>query len=136
MIVTEPQLTLRETLENGLQMAMVGAWVCIGDASDDGLRGIIGFDRITRDDAELHVFGCPRFLTRRILRAAGEVMFSGYDVKRITAHMRASNTPLHRVAERLGFVREGQIRRYYGEEDAVIYGLLREDYPHGFQQTP
>ncbi len=134
MIRLAPELT--DVLERGLDMVLCGYWTILADYDDEGVRGLMAFDKITATDCEIHPFGQRGFLSRALLRAAGELVFSAYNVERVTAHMRASNTTLHRVAERLGFVMEGRPRKYYGDEDAVMYGLLKEDYPHGFQQTP
>ena len=38
-----------------------------------------------------------------------------------------SNTRAIRLNEGLGFVREGLVRRGFGNDNAVILGLLRED---------
>lgn len=131
MIVVDNHLA--PEIEAGLCIRLLGQFVVMADVRDGKIHGLIAFDRITSTDAEMHVLGRAGFLTRGILREAGRLMFGRYGVQRVTAHMRAGNECLHRVAERLGFVQEGLARRYYGDENAVIYGLLREDYAHGHE---
>jgi RimJ/RimL family protein N-acetyltransferase len=117
-------------------MQFAGYWAIVADYSDDGVRGMVAFDNITATDCRMHLLGHKGFITRGLLPSASGLVFSEYNVELVTATMRASNIALHRVAESIGFVREGVLRRYYGDEDAALYGLLREDYPDGFQQAP
>lgn len=46
---------------------------------------------------------------------------------RMTAQTRSSNKHAQNFLMRLGFEREGALRNWYGEDDAVIFGLLRTE---------
>lgn len=39
-----------------------------------------------------------------------------------------------RLAQKLGFRKEGILRRYYGDEDADVFGLLKEELTHGLRR--
>lgn len=127
-----------DLIEKALGVVLWPDAVCIAAIGADGIRGVISFDKITTTDAEMQAVGATGFMSRRLLQYAGDLMFGVYGLKRITAYMRPANTYLHAVAKRAGFVEEGRIRKFYPDGvDAVIFGLLKEDYPyHGrFQQT-
>jgi ribosomal-protein-serine acetyltransferase len=82
----------------------------------------------------MHAAGAPGFLTAGLLREAGRVMFDVLQVQRVTIRCRASNLALQAAAERCGFKREGLMRRFFGDEDAAILGLLSTEYRFNVQR--
>ena len=46
---------------------------------------------------------------------------------RITTRTRVSNLYVRRVLEHHGWKQEGTLRCWYDDEDAAIYGLVRDD---------
>ncbi len=128
-----------DLLEKALGITLWDDAVCIAEVGADGIKGVLTFDKITTTDCEMQAVGQTGFMSRRLLQYAGELMFGVYGLRRITVYMRPQNTVLHRVAERAGFVHEGRIRKFYPDGvDALIFGLLREDYRYGKQwrQSP
>ena len=71
----------------------------------------------------------PRWATRSTIAKLMSWPFGQLGCRRLTTLIAASNTRAIRFNEGLGFQREGLIRKAYGDEDAVILGLLREDLP-------
>ena len=70
----------------------------------------------------------PRWLQRGVLRSLADYVFRQLDCQRLEAHLSERNRPAARLLERLGFEREGSMRRAWDGVDAtLIYGLLRED---------
>lgn len=69
------------------------------------------------------------------MRALIDHLFAHEGVRRIFAEIDADNAPSIALAERLGFVREGVLRRHEithkGLCDMAIYGLLRSDWHQG-----
>lgn len=68
------------------------------------------------------------------IRTAMAAVIRGDDyhsLHKLYAHIALPNTPAHRLAERLGFKKEGQLRSalcYSGEwTDIVVYGVLAEE---------
>jgi RimJ/RimL family protein N-acetyltransferase len=52
--------------------------------------------------------------------------------RRATFRTRADNQAAIAAMARLGAREEGRLRKYYpGDVDAVVFGLLKEDYPYG-----
>lgn len=70
----------------------------------------------------------PRWLTPRLVTAILDYPFGQLACRRMT-----SVTPSHaagalRFIEKFGFIREGLVRRGFGTDDAIISGLLAEEW--------
>ncbi len=69
------------------------------------------------------------------LAVIGEAFSCCPQLQKIRSHTDAENTPSMRVLEKLGFLREGVLRRNQFVKgrlvDEAIYGLLREDWKTG-----
>jgi RimJ/RimL family protein N-acetyltransferase len=71
----------------------------------------------------------PTWATRTSIAAMLAYPFVQLGVRRIMTVIAASNTRAIRVNEHLGFKLEGRCRYGCGDEDALIFGLLREETP-------
>ena len=70
----------------------------------------------------------PKVLTRSRIRLLFRYPFEQLGVSRISCVIAASNSRSRRVVEGLGWTEEGTVRKFYADnEDAKIYGMLRED---------
>ena len=69
----------------------------------------------------------PAWAKRVTIAALLGYPFDQLQVNRVTTYTRKSNERALRLNAGLGFVREGIVRQGYGDEDAVIMGLLRSD---------
>lgn len=129
---------LREPLERGLGIQLHGACTFVGVIGEQGVRGILGFDKISHTDCEMHALGVRGFMTHALLLVAGHWMFdaspNGWGVTRITARIPSRNTLLIRAALKAGFRQEGRQRKFYGTDDAIVLGLLASEYRYGNQQ--
>jgi len=99
------------------------------DATGSITAGFI-FQNWTRHDIEMSVaaISIPRTLLRAVYRYAVEQL----GCRRVTFRVRSSDLKTQESAQRLGAKWEGRIRRFYSDsEDAVILGILKEDFPHG-----
>jgi RimJ/RimL family protein N-acetyltransferase len=106
-----------------------GEWFqCIGVEDNGQLCGVAVFNDYTRDNIEMTVATTGRgWAARRMLRAVFRYPFEQLNVSRVTAHVRESNRKALKVAKAAGFREEGRQRRWFGDETAVVLGLLRED---------
>lgn len=84
------------------------------------------FNDYTGENIELSVVA-EGIIPRRFLQFCAEYAFNHVGCVRVTARSRASNTRVASLAKRLGFTQEGRLRRFYGDEDAILYGLLRDE---------
>jgi RimJ/RimL family protein N-acetyltransferase len=53
------------------------------------------------------------------------------NAERITAFVDSTNMRSVRLIEAMGFTREGCIRRHFGDRDAFVYGLLKDEFYGG-----
>ena len=109
-----------------------GAWhpdltKTIGIVNREGaLCGAAIFSNYTGHDIELTGVGRYVF-SRSVCQAVCRYVFLQLRCSRMTVMIRASRTRLRRICERHGFKAEGLVRRRYGDEDAIIMGMLPED---------
>lgn len=71
----------------------------------------------------------PRWATRSSIRKLLDYPFRQLGVRRVTTMIAAGNVRAIKFNEGLGFKREGLARHGYGDDDAVILGLLVEETP-------
>ena len=70
----------------------------------------------------------PHWCKRGILRALFRYPFEQIGCRRVTAIADCMNVHVRGFLSRLGFLQEGEMRRAYRNgNDAVIYGMLREE---------
>lgn len=67
------------------------------------------------------------WMTPEFLFAAFDYPFNQLEKRRVTAFMHSRNRKVISFVENLGFKLEGKMPHYYKHDDAVIYGMLRED---------
>lgn len=85
---------------------------------------IIAFLNYVKDtDVELYVMGKGSWLNKHLLRHFFTFIFKSLNCKRCTARIESKNNKSINLVERLGFVREGELRVI----DTYIYSLLRKE---------
>lgn len=105
---------------------------------EHGPIGSTGLSELARRDRRATVgtwFGRPYWGTgvnRESKAAIAALAFRRLGVERLTAYTSTANPRSQAALERLGFVREGVLRRYHRHparvHDVVVFGLLREDW--------
>ena len=70
-------------------------------------------------------------LTATLMKRAFGYVVHNLGCRRATFRTRADNLPAQRCLERLGGRLEGRQRGYFGDCDALLYGILKEEFPHG-----
>lgn len=93
---------------------------------DNGLVGAVIFNDYDASNVEVTCVG--HGWTRRNIREIAKYCFDDLKCTRVSITTRKSNTLVHSLAKRLGAVQEGVKRRYYGDEDAVFYGILKDEF--------
>lgn len=73
----------------------------------------------------------PRWISRQRVSLILGYPFRQLGCGRVTAAIMSSNSRSIRLCEGLGFKREGLLRRGFGRDDAVVLGLLREEWERG-----
>lgn len=80
-------------------------------------------------DAELSIAIEPECrISPGHLKTLFRVVFDVFGLKRVTCHIAKGNKPAIRFVERLGFRREGNLRRGYdGHQRALVYGMTADE---------
>lgn len=110
----------------------LGPAVGIGIVAEDGrLVGGAVFNNWMPRFASIEVSFAlenPRWFSRSLLTQIMRYPFDQVKVGRVTAATAKKNKAMRTLMEAFGWKREGVIRRGFGSEDAVIYGLLRREW--------
>lgn len=100
------------------------------------LAGAMLVNMYTGADCEVSL-ALERMVTPRIVRACGQYVFDQLGCRRATFRIRADNRVCIRTARHMGAAHEGTLRAFYPDgTDCHLYGLLKEDFPHGFRSDP
>lgn len=123
------------------QSEAVAAWVArhsgkpfhppfeaIGVAGAGGLTGGFVFTGFNGDGIEVSVAG-RGIASRGAWRAACAYAFDQLGCARLQMHTRRSNKTVCAILPRFGMRFEGIARRFYGDEDGVVFSLTRDDLP-------
>lgn len=118
----------RPWLEARLRMELALDAQFIGRIEGDQIVAAAAFSHFTGHDIELSVAGNPGGGSKAYLQAVFGYVFDQCGCARCTVKTRESNSAAIRLAERLGFQREGLLRNGFGDEAAIVFGLTRNDY--------
>lgn len=122
--------------------ARLGTSVPFAVRVDGRLAGQVTVDNIVRGALRAGYLGywidralAGRGVASLAVALACDHAFSAVGLHRVQADIRPENGPSRRLVERLGFQREGVLRRYLDIDgawrDHIAYGLLAEDVPGG-----
>lgn len=114
---------------------VLGPNVAIGVVSEDGrlLAGVVyhNHDPFVRSIEVSCASDGARWGNREVFRALLRYPFDQLQCQRVTATTPRKATSTRRFLEGLGFQREGSLRRAFGDDNAIIHGLLAEDWANG-----
>lgn len=101
----------------------------------------VGFSNFRHDDIELTVATEGKGLRSArsalaLVHAVFSYVFDQSNCRRCTARIRADNEKSIKLAARLGFKVEGRLRQGFGDADALVFGLLRDDFYGLCRQPP
>lgn len=71
-----------------------------------------------------------------LIREVFVYVFEQSNCRRCTARIRADNEKSIKLVTRLGFKVEGRLRQGFGDTDALVFGLLRDDFYGLCRRTP
>lgn len=92
------------------------------------ILAIAVFSRFTKWNCEVTVaVAASRAVSKDFIRACLGYVFHQCNLFRVTAFIAVDNSESLNQAQRLGFRREGVAKAWFGERDAVLLGLLRDD---------
>jgi RimJ/RimL family protein N-acetyltransferase len=112
------------------QLGVEGFGPCsaIGVARNGEIVAGVVFHRYSGGDIEVSMAATsPRWATRQTFARIFAYPFIQLGVRRITATTKSGNQPVRAFLEYLGFRLEGTLRRFHEDDDAAVYGLLKEE---------
>ena len=113
----------------------LGPYTAMGVASDDGRRagGVVwhGYKPDYRTIELSAAADDRRWLTRTVIREIFAYPFQFLNLGRVTTITPSRNRPAIHLNVKLGFQIEGIVRRGFGDDDAIVMGLLREEWLAG-----
>lgn len=127
MIIYGEPVTL--FLEKALETRFVPPFTSIGWEHDGKITAGFLFNMYTTHDVEVSLVATR--IPRALMKATFAYVVHTLGCRRATFRTRADNYPAQKALARLGAVLEGTQRLYFGDCDAFIYGILKEDFPHG-----
>jgi RimJ/RimL family protein N-acetyltransferase len=103
----------------------------LGVATDAGsLVAVVGYTDFQEQygDIRMHIAASDaRWATRTIIGQLLRYPFGQLQCQRVTAIIPARNARAQRLLRGLGFLEEGRVRRAFGDDDALVHGLLFEE---------
>jgi len=107
-----------------------GAAIGVVDRHDQLVGGVVyhNYDRYNRSVELSCASSTSRWLTREMVGGLLRYPFTQLECQRCTAVTPRRATSARRFLEGLGFKREGSVRRGFGDDNAIIYGLLAEEW--------
>lgn len=100
-------------------------------SGDEIIAGMVVHDYVAeaRNCQVTFAASTPKWATRHSIAAMIRYPFEQLGCRRLTTLIAQSNARSIRFNEGLGFQREGVVRFGQGDEDTLLYGLLREETP-------
>ena len=115
-------------VENQLGVYNFGKCTAIGMAHEGKLIAGVVYFIYRPPSIEMAIASISRkFCTRTVLRHVFDYPFNQLNCKRITVMVNSKNHAVRKFDERLGFVHEGTLRDAHPNDDAEIYGMLKNE---------
>ncbi|HWU63570.1 MAG TPA: GNAT family protein [Ensifer sp.] len=131
MIVWEPNDVIAGWMGGKIGVRFSRPFVTVASVDQNGkIECAALFNAMTDFDVECSVVVDGR-ATVELLKACREYVEGQLKRPRITFRTRASNIRAHNALKKLGADQEGRLREYFGDEDALIYGLILRDCKYG-----
>ena len=102
-------------------------WLASLDESGN-LLGVVVYSRFSECNCEMSVVAAsPKFLTRKALKAFFGYPFHQLKLPRVTAVVATNNKRAFNFNQRLGFVVEGYLRKWFADADGIVLGMLKDE---------
>ena len=100
----------------------------IASVEGDQLLCVVVYSRHTTYGCEMTIASTsPKWCTRKFLKEAFAYPFVQCGYQRVTFVTTPDNPKTVSLNERLGAVYEGRLRRWFGDRDGLVYGMLKEE---------
>lgn len=127
MIIEAPKEDIAAFVSKHTGSRFFGGYSALAYARDGEIRAAVIFDFWRGTDIELSVAGSE--FPRAFLRACGRYVFQGLRCRRATLRTRSDHGAALKAALRIGAKIEGVQRGFYDGADALLLGVMKEDFP-------
>lgn len=132
MIISQPKELIGAfvSVRQGCDQTMSwGNFNALGLIRDKSLIAGIVYNNFEAMNAEMHIGAVDgaRWMTKAFLFAAFDYPFNQLGLRRVTARVKKKNERANSFVRNIGFTYEGEMRHFFARDDALIYGLLKED---------
>jgi hypothetical protein len=127
VIVIDNAPEIKGYIERALSIQLTYLHRVIGYMTDDR-RPLcaIAFSEFNGANIELTIVAQPGGVTRGVCRAIADYAFRQRGCRRVTVRTKKSNKHAAKMALRAGFEFEAVIKRYFVDDDAVMFRMLKE----------
>lgn len=104
----------------------------IGFRDKNGIRGAFLIERYTGEGGSVHVHWAGRdknWLKKYMLTLVSMYVFDQLQCKRMYGEVRAKDSAVRAIDEKLGFKQIAVMKGYYPNDDLIVYEALKEDFP-------
>ncbi|MGR9245077.1 GNAT family N-acetyltransferase [Rhizobium leguminosarum] len=129
MIVSEPREQIAAWVGAKIGVAFHPPYTTL--AHVDRGRIIAGFVFNVWTEHDVEVSLAADRLTLTLMRSVFHYVVRQLGCRRATARTRADNAESQKVLARLGARLEGRQQAYFGDCDALLYAIMKEDFPYG-----
>lgn len=126
MVSCDYQPGLAEWLCRKIGLAPTPHIQCIGNVTQKGILGVVGYDQFNKASVVMHVAGEPGWLTRSLIWAAFDYPFNVCGVNVVIAPIASTNTKSLTLVKRLGFELSTVIPDAHPDGDLVLLTMRRD----------
>lgn len=129
MIVSEPREEIAAWVGNRIGVTFHPPYTTLAHVDRGRIIAGFVFNVWTAHDVEVSL--AADRLTLTLMRSVFHYVVRQLGCRRATARTRADNIDAQTVLARLGARLEGRQQAYFGDYDALLYAIMKEDFPYG-----
>lgn len=120
--------TVKKYIEDRLKIKIFPPSVTFGVVADNG-RALCAFvfNNYNESNIDMTVVSEKGGLTRGVLRYLAHYVFEKAGCRRLTVLIKRRNKHAREMAKRFGFKSEYVMKRYFVDDDAIVFRLFKEE---------
>lgn len=128
MIVIKDEPSIAAYIERRLGVKISEPRIVLGFMTDakKPLAGVVLND-YSGANIEMTVVAEPGGMTRGLCRYIANYVFNQLNCRRLTVRTKKRNKRVLKIAERGGFTFEGIAKRFFPDDDAVVYRMFKDE---------
>jgi len=128
LVVTDNSEAIADFVGKKLKVTFWPPYLALGFSSEDRTKmAAVVFSDYNGSNIEATIYADKGGATRGVIRYVAQYVFGQLKCRRLTVRTKKRNKAVLKLAPRLGFKYETVLVRYYPDDDAVVFRMLRED---------